>query len=194
MSDGSDVLAALYRGDRVDAEARAHGRQLDAYEAAALGRSSDLRPILREKPELARTTSTDGFTALHLAAFFSGDAETARALLEAGADPNGMAANDTGLHPIHSAAAAGNNDLVALLVECGAQIDAPQRGGYTALHSAAANGNDDLVLILIQAGADTSRRAEDGRTALSLAQERGHPQTARLIIDHHQASKAEQSY
>jgi hypothetical protein len=48
----------------------------------------------------------DGFAALHLTAFFSGHAQAARMLLEAGSDPNAVAANETGLRPIHSAAAA----------------------------------------------------------------------------------------
>jgi len=36
-----------------------------------------VQEALAEAPELASTTSDDGFTALHLVAFFSGDAATA---------------------------------------------------------------------------------------------------------------------
>ena len=182
----SAVLAALYRGDRAEAERLAGerlaaGAGLDACEAAALGRTDVLEERLAAEPAAARERSSDGFSALHLAAFFSGGAETGRLLLQAGADPGAPAANDTGLHPINSAAAARNRELVGLLLARGADVDAAQRGGYTALHSAAVNGDDGLVEDLLAAGADPARETDDGRTPAALAEERGQPGTARRL-------------
>ena len=177
----SPVLSALYRGDLEEARALSEGQVLDLFEAAALGQADRVEAALFEAPELASAVTDDGFTALHLTAFFSGDAQVARMLLDAGTDANALAANETALRPIHSAAAAGSNEVVALLIERGADVNAAQRGGYTPLHSAAANGNDGLVDLLIDAGADPSRQTEDGSTAAALATQRGHSGTARRV-------------
>ena len=69
----SPILSALYRGDREEAEKLAQGSRLDLFEAAALGRASRLEETIAETPHLVGATTDDGFTALHLAAFFSAD-------------------------------------------------------------------------------------------------------------------------
>ena len=183
MTHSSPVLRALYRGDPDEARAAAEERELDIFEAAALGRRSRVEAAIADAPELARAGAEDGFTALHLVAFFNGDPRVARVLLDAGTDPDVVAANGTQLRPINSAAAAGSDEIVALLIERGADVDAQQRGGYTALHSAAANGNQGLARLLIEAGADAARRTDDGKSAATLARERGHPEIARWIED-----------
>jgi uncharacterized protein len=173
----SSILAALYRGDREEAVGLAGDCELDVFEAAALGDSARLRALLSANPEDAHRCAPDGFTPLHLLAFFSGDTESARLLLDAGADPNAAAANDTRLKPINSAAAAGANGVVTLLIQRGADVDAVQRGGYTALHSAAANDNRALAQLLLDAGAAVTA-SDDGRTPQALARERGHSELA----------------
>ena len=54
----------------------------------------------------------DGFTPLHLAAFFGG-ADAVRAILARGADPDADADNPPGVRPIHSAAAVGDHRVRA---------------------------------------------------------------------------------
>jgi hypothetical protein len=61
MEAQSPILAALYRGDEVDAS----DDELDTLEAAALGRTERLRALLDEDPERVRTRSGDDFTPLH---------------------------------------------------------------------------------------------------------------------------------
>ena len=151
------------------------------FEAAALGDAARVSEALGEEAPDPNAVTDDGFTALHLAAFFSGDAACARALLDAGADPDALATNETGLRPINSAAAASSLAVVAALIERGADVDAAQHGGYTPLHSAAANGNDELVDMLLGAGADPGRLADSGEGAAELARQRGHPDLARRL-------------
>lgn len=177
----SPILSALYRGDREEAEKLAETSRLDLFEAAALGRPDGVKEALGKSPHLASATTDDGFTALHLAAFFSADVACARLLLNAGTDVNALADNETGLRPINSAAAAGSSGIVKLLLGRGADVDAIQNGGFTPLHSAAANGNAELVSVLLDFGADRTRTTDDGRTAQALANERGHAETARLL-------------
>src|SRR5262245_20913841 len=86
-SDGvSALLHARYRFDRATLDALlAADPAMDVFDAAALGHLDRLRARLDDDPDAIRTFAADGFTALHLAAFF-GKTEAARALLEAGAD------------------------------------------------------------------------------------------------------------
>jgi uncharacterized protein len=174
----SAILAALYRGDAEGAQRAADGHELDVFEAAALGRAERVGELVEADAELARAWTEDGFTALHLAAFFSGDIESARRLLEHGADPTAPARNDMQVTPLHSAAARGHGDIVELLLGRGADADAAQAGGYTALHSAAALGDRPLTDLLLKQGADRSRRSADGKTPGDLAAESGHAELA----------------
>jgi ankyrin repeat protein len=167
----SAIRAAVYarHADIVDLLGQA-GARLDVFDAAALGDVDCLRELIDEDPERARAFSGDGFTPLHLAAFFRHSKST-ELLLGRGADPHVEATNGTGLHPLNSAVAGGNPTIVHLLLDRGADIDAPQQGGYTPLHGAAAAGDADLVALLLGRGADPALTTDDGRTAADLTQD-----------------------
>lgn len=178
----SPALAALYDGNPAAAEHAAQGRELDVCEAAALGDLEALRHlVLVDGPGSVAARTSDGFTALHLAAFFSGSTDAARLLLDAGADVDAEAAEGTDLHPLHSAAAVGHTEIVGLLLDHGATPDAVQVRGFTALHAAAAIGADAMVDRLLRAGADPARVSADGRTPSAMARELGHPETAATL-------------
>lgn len=145
----------------------------DAFEAAALGDHARLAECLAASPDTRDATSPDGFTALHLAAFFAHPA-LAEWLLEQGADPNVVAANPTRVTPLHSAAAARQHAIVRALLTHGAAPDARQQQGWTALMSAAQHGDEELAGMLLEHGADPRLAADDGRTAADLANEKGH--------------------
>jgi len=148
----SEIMLALYRGDEEKARGLAQGAELDVFEAASLGEVARLRKLLEADPALAGARSDDDFTALHYAAFFDGP-EATRLLLEHGADVNAFADNDLGVHPLNSAAAAGRRDVAAVLLEHGADPDAPTRGGFTPLDAASENGDETLAELLRSHGA-----------------------------------------
>jgi ankyrin repeat protein len=179
----SPVLAALYERDVARAREAAAGRELDIHEASALGDARRVEELLAADPATASAVAPDGFTALHLVAFFSGDAAIAKALVAAGAPVSQPAGNDLRVTPLNSAAAAGSRAVAAVLLEAGANADAPQAGGYTALHSAAANGDAPLAELLIANGAHAARAADDGRTPADFADDRGHPALAARLRD-----------
>ena len=84
----SAVLQALYAGSRAEVDRLlAEDPELDVFDAAALGLTYRLTVLVREDPSLVHAYSDDGFTALHLAAFFGGPVAVDY-LLQAGADPN----------------------------------------------------------------------------------------------------------
>ncbi len=159
----SPALHALYRGETAEAKSLLPDEP-NIFEAAAFGREERLEELLESDPGLARTFSGDGFTALHLAAFF-GHAEAVLLLLDGGADPNAVAtsAQIGPVQPLHSAAATGRLECVRLLLAHGADVNARQGGGCTALHAAAASGDTELARLLLAAGADATARADDGR-------------------------------
>ena len=61
--------------------------------------------------------------------------------------------------PLHAAAAGKHADIVKLLIDHGASVNARQHGGWTALHAAAQNGDVAMAAILIAAGARCLRPA-----------------------------------
>src|SRR4249919_3994265 len=84
----SAIMRSRYRFDRAATDALlAVDPELDVFEATALGYIDRLRERLLEDHWRATAYSTDGFTALHFAAFF-GKAEAARTLLDGGAAVN----------------------------------------------------------------------------------------------------------
>jgi uncharacterized protein len=170
-ADGlSPVLYALYNGQEglVDPILDANPA-LDVFDAAAVGRRRGLEELLDAEPNLATAWSADGFTALHLAAFF-GQEDAAKLLLERGAEPNVVARHASiVVTPLHSAAAGAHPALVKLLLAAGADVNAAQDGGFTPLHSAANNDDRESAEALLAAGADATLRTDEGKTPADLA-------------------------
>ena len=152
----SDVLKAIYRGDREEAERLAAGRDLDVFEATALGRTDRLQELLAEDPSLANAWAEDGFQPLGLASFF-GHAEAARLLVERGAEVNSASRNAMKVMPLHSAAAARDPqvryEIAQLLLEAGADPNARQQDDYTPLMAADQHGDERLRELLVAHGA-----------------------------------------
>ena len=170
----SALLRARYRSDRASIEAiRAALPSLDVFEAAALGDVDRLAELLEEDPSLAASRSGDGFTPLHLAAFF-GRTDAVAALLRHGAEVDAVGTGWMVGTALHSAAAARHPEIVGLLLDAGADPDRRQATGWTPLHSAAHNGDADSVERLLTHGARVGLTDDEGRTAEAHAREAGH--------------------
>jgi ankyrin repeat protein len=173
----SPLLRCLYRG-RSDLAAivRSVDPPMDLADAAAVDDIAAMASLLAEGVEVDARTP-DGFTALHLAAFF--DAPYAAALLiRSGADVDAVADNGTRVAPVHSAVAGRSTAVAVALVASGADVDAVQQGGFTALMAAAQHGDGPLVDLLLASGADPSRLARDGQSAADLAATAGYGELA----------------
>ena len=169
----SALMTALYHRQFELAELVAAARpDLSFFEACALGRVEAVRRRIEQDPSTLDQLSADGFSGLHLAAFF-GRVDIARLLLSRGAAVDRPAENSSGVTPLHSAVAGRSPEIVEMLVESGADIEARQQGGYTPLMGAAANGQRRVVEFLLGRGADTAQRSDAGQTARDLAAERG---------------------
>lgn len=178
------LVACYHRQLEIVELLRAARRQLqeplDLHEAAAVGDPAELEAALRAAPLLHGTWSADGFTALHLAAFF-GRLENVRVLLRDGADVCAVARNPSRVQPLHSAAAGRELEIARLLIQAGADVNAVQEGGWTPLHAAAAHGDEPLVRLLLGAGARAAVSNDDGRTPAALARQNGHEAVALLV-------------
>ena len=152
-------MAALYVGERALAEELAGEAELGIHEASSLGRVERVRELLQSDPTLATSRSSDGFTALHYAAFF-GTAEAAAALLEHGADPTAIAENEMRVQPLHSAAAVDATETARLLLDAGADPNARQEGGFRPIDAAVRSGNDELYALLVERGAEEPASTE----------------------------------
>lgn len=159
------ILACIYRGREAAARALVvAGHRAGLHEAAALGDMDRLASALDAAPWSVDLLSPDGWTALHLAAFF-GRADMARALLAKGAAADVWSRSFERNLPIHAAAASRSEDISILevLIPATADIDAIQEEGYSPLLIAASVGKRAWVERLIQAGADPGRRITDGK-------------------------------
>ena len=173
----SALMAALYNGHRdlaneiADAQVAA-GDSLDVFAAAALGRSNQLERALTDAGAIA-AYSYDGWTALHLAAFF-GQLDAAARLLEAGARLAAVSRNPLANTPLHAAVAGGHPDVSVFLIARGADVNATDAGSHTPLHIAAENGQVPVVEALLAQGADPHAVDAEDKTPMSRAAARNH--------------------
>ena len=177
----SALMHAYYRRQLRAAELLlATNANLDIFEVTAAGQADKVSAILESDPAAARNWSADGFTALHLAAFFNRP-EIARDLIRHRADVTAVSRNSMKVMPLHSATAAHSGEIVRLLVETGAPPNVPQEGGWVPLHEAARTGDKEMVRVLLDHGADPRLKSNDGKTAGDMARINGHEEIVKLL-------------
>lgn len=179
--DSALLLAAYGRRQDIVALRLRKGAQRNIFEAAAVGDKERVAWWLQTEPHLLNSYSHDGWTPLHLAAFF-GHQEAAQLLLSRGASLEARSKSNfaSANTPLHAAAANGSTEVVGLLLAAGADVNAVDGAGYTPLHIAAHAGNTTLVELLLSRGADVGAKKGD-ETPLALAAKQGHDATAALL-------------
>ena len=178
----SEILQALYEGDEARvAVLLADEPELNVFEAAALGRTELVAAHLDADASAVEAFADDGFTPLHLAAFFR-HPDTARLLVERGAPIDVVARHETiPVTPLQSAVTARQEETASLLLERGADPNARHGGGFTPFHTAAHHGDVALVELLLGYGADPAVADDNGRTAADFAREGGHEELAERL-------------
>ena len=119
-----------------------------------------------------------------------GDLISVKVLIKRGVDPNGVefVGNNAASYlahnyerPVQAAAEHGHPEVVAFLLERGANPDWCCCSCVTALHLAILAGHEEVVATLLKGGADSNRPFEDGRSCVKLAEDLGQNTIAKLL-------------
>ena len=147
--------------------------------AVRAGDATALRTLLDAGQMKVDAPEPDGTTALHWAAHRD-DLVAVDLLISAGADVN--ATNDYGVTPLFLACTNVSAEVVARLLNAGADSEA-RTEGETALMTAVRTGSIDAVKLLIAHGADLgATELESGQTLLMTAAAEMHPSVVRLLL------------
>ena len=85
--------------------------------------------------------------------------------------------------PLHIVAQEGHVEVVKLLLEKGANIEAINNQGFTSLWIAAYKGHTEIVKVLIAAGANIEAIDDEGYTPLEVAARNGHVEVVKLLLE-----------
>ena len=132
------------------------------------GDADSLRLILSEFPQAMNSPDSDGYTALHRAAY-NGHTEAIQLLLSVGADVSARTMD--GWQAIHCACKWNKTSAVEVLLQEGADPNSQTNGGLTPLHMAASNNlsRDVLVILLMHSSIDTTLVSSSGDVAEQVA-------------------------
>ena len=115
-------------------------------------------------------------------AALSGQTESVKALLRAGADVNTR--RDDGMSPLNIASNEGFIDIVRILLDNGADIESRDNDGGTPLYNAVLGKHHDVVTLLIEHGAVVNAQQNNGTSPLMAACTLGTLDTVDLLLKH----------
>ncbi|XDD49424.1 ankyrin repeat domain-containing protein [Leptospira sp. WS92.C1] len=171
------VLFSLYYGKlEMSKEIYQISPHKNLFEAVALGDFEETKRLVSDFPDEMNSFSKDGWSALHLAAYF-GHLEITKFLIASGADL-GLTSKSKlsyGNTALHSAIATGKKEIIELLLEKGADANAIQNpGNISPLHIAASrSGSIEIIRLLLEKGADKTKMNSEEQTPYAIALERG---------------------
>lgn len=203
-SIGDNAILGQYLVAGMDIDTRGPEGDTALLAAAERGHARTVEYLIGEGAEV-NARSKDGWTPLMMAAF-NNQTEIVELLLASGGDPekkdnSGWTALMQAVYKGHTrvveailgsssegadrallvASLMGHSDVVRVLLDGGAGINARTEENDTPLMLAAQKGRLETVEVLLGEGADVSLTNNVGDTARGMAEERGHPEIASLI-------------
>nr|XP_036581485.1 pfs domain-containing protein [Colletotrichum truncatum]KAF6789836.1 pfs domain-containing protein [Colletotrichum truncatum] len=122
--------------------------------------------------------------ATHMLCYFAygGIVYAVEKVLKDGADVNSRDSDQK--NALEAASSRGHKDVVRLVLDKGADINAPSNSDYgTALQAASYEGHKDVVGLLLDRGADINAQGGRHGTALQAASYEGHKDVVQLLLD-----------
>ena len=181
------------------------GRHHEAGDANFALSLTKITRLLLEHGADVNVREVDRLTPLHVAARY-GRIDVLRVLLEhcvSGVTDDGRrtvfheyvdARDSEDKTPLHSVSespywadpnfAPSLSNIVRLLLEYGADVNARRNDSFTPLHVAARYGRVELARILLEHGANVAAEDEDSKTASEYASEMGHKEITKLLLEH----------
>ncbi|MCP5259658.1 ankyrin repeat domain-containing protein [Ottowia sp.] len=173
QDSGSGMTALLRQG--VDPNTRDPRGVPGLYLALQEG-SLDAAKAILAAPRLNPNALTPTDESPLMMAALKGQVDIARALIA-----KGGAVNKSGWTPLHYAATGGNTDMIRLLLDHRATVEALSPNETTPLMMAARYGSVEAVQMLLRAGADPRRRNGLGMDALDFAVSGERPDAIELL-------------
>lgn len=135
--------------------------------------------VLLEQPAINVEVRTPEDESPLMLAALKGFADVCQKLIARDAD-----VNKPGWTPLHYAATGGHLEIMQMLLDKHAYIDAASPNGSTPLMMAAMYGTSSAVQLLLDAGADSTLKNDIGLTALDFALKTQRTDSAKLIAAH----------
>ncbi len=200
------LITAAIAGDAVCVEmlikagasvtAKNKGGMTALMNAAAYGRTAAAKMLVEAGADLTLTGTTFRLTPLHFVASCGaglkgvsvipapgGDADylaIAGMLLDHKADAKAASGKGT---PLMIAARSGSAEMVALLLDHGADIEGVwTTPGFTPLIGAASTGHVPVIELLLKRGARTDAHTDQGATALHIAAQSNQPEAIKALV------------
>lgn len=148
-------------------------------EAAGKGDVVRIKELLSSSAQV-NAVDTWGNTPL-LNAAREGQVESARMLLDAGAEVDGRGGAMT---PLAAAALRGHTILVRLLIRKGARVDVIGENGLTAIMNAVKLNQLEVARVLLEDGANTRVRDRDGQSLIGVAVHENFSEMLALLLEH----------
>ncbi len=204
--------ARLYRNKQALQFLLNHGAVVDIFACAYLNRADEADILLKRNPDLARSTTSNGMTALHYAAM-AGHADVVDVLLRHGSDVDAidnrgssvlmkachagpwksgpaeeiiqmLLDHNADIDLFQSAAMGRTNVIEEILIRDGTLIDSKDSEGCTALYHAAHNNRIAAVKLLVERGADLNQSDPVGTAALHRTSQQCSDELIQYLIDH----------
>ena len=132
--------------------------------------------ILLDSPKLKAESRNAADESPLMMAALKGQLDVVKRLIAMDAD-----VNKTGWTPLHYAATSGQTEVIRVLLENHAFIDAQSPNGTTPLMMAASYGSPEAVKLLLESGADFTMRNQKQMTAMDFARNASRPDAVELL-------------